>query len=92
MTELSRAGKKWMNFQIQADPKSEVFVAGTFNGWNPKKNKLTFNNGVYSTTIALSKGRHEYKFVINDLWCIDPKNQEWVPNGHGSLNSVLTVQ
>ena len=27
----------------------------------------------------------------NDVWCVDPECSEWVPNGIGSLNSVVTV-
>lgn len=91
MVQSLLAGKNRVTFQIKADPESEVFVAGTFNGWNPRKNKLTFKSGVYSVTITLSKGRHEYKFIVNDVWCVDPRCLEWAPNGLGSLNSVITV-
>ncbi|TFH16982.1 MAG: hypothetical protein E4H02_04145 [Lentisphaerales bacterium] len=93
MARSSLAGKKRVTFKIQAEPKSEVFVAGTFNGWNPRKNKLTRKeDGSYRTTILLSKGRHQYKFIVNDIWCVDPACPEWAPNGLGSLNSVISVE
>lgn len=85
-------GKKRVNFSIRAEPGSEVYIAGTFNDWSPQKHKLICANGVYSTSILLSPGRHEYKFVINDVWCIDPECVEWAPNGFGSLNSVIVVE
>ena len=91
MAQSSLAGKKRVRFEIKADPGSEVFVAGTFNGWDPRKHKLTLKGGVYSTSVLLSKGRYEYKFIINDVWCVDPECPEWAPNEHGSLNSVVTV-
>ena len=91
MARAAVAGKKRMQFKIKADPGSEVYVAGTFNEWDAKKNKLAYRNGAYSTSLLISKGRHEYKFVINDVWCVDPECSEWVPNGIGSLNSVITV-
>jgi len=25
------------------------------------------------------------------IWCIDPECPDWVPNAHGTLNSVITV-
>ena len=87
----SLAGKKRVRFQIEADKGAEVFVAGSFNDWNPKKHKLTYKNKVYSCTTLLSKGRHEYKFVIDGVWCVDPACSEWTPNGLGSLNSVVVV-
>lgn len=87
----SLAGKRKQKFAIKAEHGSEVYVAGSFNSWNPKKNKLTYRGGLYSTTLMLPKGRHEYKFVIDGVWCVDPECSEWTPNGIGSLNSVLTV-
>ncbi|MEI6970992.1 MAG: glycogen-binding domain-containing protein [bacterium] len=89
--EGTLAGKKRIKFAIKAQPGSEVYVTGTFNGWNPKKNKLALKAGLYSGTILLPKGRHEYKFVVDGIWCVDPECQEWVPNGMGSLNSVIVV-
>lgn len=91
MTRSSLAGKKRVKYEIKADQGSEVYMAGTFNGWNPRKNKLKFKNGVYVTTILLPKGRHEYKFIIDGVWCVDPACHEWAPNGLGSLNSVINV-
>ena len=76
---------------MKADQGSEVYVAGTFNEWNAKKNKLAYKSGSYATTLMLPKGRHEYKFVIDGVWCVDPECPEWTPNGLGSLNSVLNV-
>lgn len=91
MQSKSLAGKKRMKFQIQGQPGSEVYVAGSFNGWNPKKNKLIYKDGYYTGTILLPKGRHEYKFTVDGVWCVDPECPEWVPNGLGSLNSVIAV-
>ena len=85
-------GKK-VNFQIKAAPGSEVYVAGTFNEWDPKKHQLrdSPNAGVYTTTLMLPPGRHEYKFVVNGEWHVDPNSTEWAPNDHGTLNSAISV-
>jgi 1,4-alpha-glucan branching enzyme len=83
--------KKRVRFEIQAEKGSDVYVAGTFNEWNPRQHKLTCRKGVYSTSIVLARGKHEYKFVVNGVWCVDPECSEWTPNGLGSLNSVLVV-
>jgi len=91
MAAPSKSGKKRVAFTIEAEKGSDVYVAGTFNGWNPRKNKLRFKNGVYTTSILLPPGRYEYKFVVNDVWCVDPACSEWTPNNIGSLNSVKTV-
>lgn len=88
------AGKKRVKFQLRTDPGKKVFVAGTFNDWNPEKTPLNDLDtpGVYTVTLLVQKGRHEYKFIVDGVWLIDPECPEWVPNNHGSLNSVLTVE
>ena len=70
-----------------------MFVAGTVNNWNPTANPLQDNpgSGHCKATLRLPLGRHEYKFVVNDEWRVDPYCPEWAPNDNGSLNSVLHV-
>jgi 1,4-alpha-glucan branching enzyme len=81
-----------IKFEIEADKGSDVYVAGTFNDWDTTKKKLVFKNGSYSGTLSLAPGRYEYKFMIDGIWCVDPKCSEWSPNQFGSLNSVLIVE
>ena len=82
-----------VNFEIKARPGSEVFVAGSFNNWDPKKNPMRDNpdSGHYKTKLVLPSGRYEYKFVVNGEWCVDPNCSEWAPNDQGTLNSVRVV-
>lgn len=80
-----------VQFQIPAEPGSQIFIAGSFNDWNPQEHKLKDKQGVYKTSLPLAPGQHEYKFVVNGIWTVDPNNQAWVPNNMGSLNSVITV-
>ncbi len=56
-----------------------VFVAGTFNDWDRSKNKMSGpdQDGFFVTTIRLSKGQHEYKFVLDgESWIQDPENPD----------------
>lgn len=92
--KTSDCGKcRKINFKVAAEPGSEVFVAGTFNNWDPRNQPMPANptSGYYKTAIALPPGRHEYKFIINGEWRVDANCPDWVPNDHGSLNSVITV-
>jgi 1,4-alpha-glucan branching enzyme len=85
------SAKKRVKFAIEAKDASAVYVAGTFNGWDAGKNRLRMKDGIFSTTLLVSQGRHEYKFIVDDVWLLDPECQEWTPNDKGSLNSVRTV-
>ncbi len=92
-TRKTTAGRKRVKFEYRATSESAVFVAGTFNEWRPdhKALKAKEGEGVFSATMMLPKGTHEYKFVVNDTWCADPDCNEWVPNDFGGINSVVTV-
>lgn len=91
---MSKLASKKVTFQLTTAPGSKVCVAGTFNSWDPGKNPLKENprSGHYKTVIAIPLGRHEYKFVVDGEWLVDPNCPESVPNGRGSFNSVICVQ
>lgn len=89
------AGKhKHVKFQVQTKPGSRVFIGGDFNEWNHLIHELIDQdgNGVYEVAIALEPGVYEYKFHINDNWCVDPDNPNFRPNVMGTLNSVIIVE
>lgn len=80
-------------FTIAAAPDVPVFLAGTFNDWDTEALRLEGNDGVYSVTLDLAPGTYEYKFLVNGFWTMDPDtSREWVPNGLGTLNSVVVVK
>lgn len=84
--------RRRVKFQIAADPNSKVAVAGTFNGWDPEKGIMKSRGGVFSRHVLLEPGHYQYKFVVNGVWTVDPEQQEWTPNEHGSLNSVINIE
>ena len=83
-----------VSLQTTAEPGSEVFVAGSFNNWDPRQHRMIDNpgSGHCRITLLLPPGRHEYKFIVNGEWRTDPNCAESAPNDQGSLNSVITVQ
>lgn len=85
--------RKKVRLEIKAEPGSEVFVAGTFNNWNPSETKLRLSahDGWYQTTLHLPRGTHQYKFVVNGVWMADPANSQCAANDFGSANSVVEV-
>ena len=88
------AGRRRTTFEVEAPAGSDVFLAGTFNDWDEKRKPLVDKNGdgVFSGTCLLTKGVHQYKFVINGVWHKDPANPNFVLNDHGTLNSVILVE
>ncbi len=87
------ASKKQVVFRFSAEPGSTVYLAGTFNNWKPGQLKLeeADEKGVYQAALRLPQGKHEYKFIVNGVWCADPNCSDWVANPVGTLNSVVEV-
>ena len=92
--KATKASAKRVTFTFRADVGKTVCLAGSFNGWDPaaKKMKDAKKNGVYATTVKLAPGTYEYKFVVDGAWLADPECADFVQNGCGTLNSVLTVK
>ncbi|MBN1827397.1 MAG: glycogen-binding domain-containing protein [Candidatus Eisenbacteria bacterium] len=67
----------------------QVSLAGAFNDWNTMANPMTRGEGgVWSVTVDLPEGKHEYKFVVDGQWVPDPDN----PVTAGEYgNSVVVV-
>ena len=87
-----KVATKAVKFTVHAEKGKTVYLAGDFNQWNPSAKKMTFKAGVYSTSVQLAPGEHQYKFVIDGTWCADPENVNSVPNDQGTFNSVVEVK
>ncbi|MFC1585299.1 glycogen-binding domain-containing protein [Fibrobacterota bacterium] len=91
MTKSNELKKKKVTFKIKAEKGAKIFVAGSFNGWSMNQHRLNSRNGAFSTSIMLSRGRHEYKFVVNGEWQPDTECSDWIQNEHGTINSVIRI-
>src|SRR6266487_4130497 len=74
---------------VKPEAKS-VFVAGSFNQWNPVPLTRS-NDGKWVGDLTGISGRHEYLFVVDGQWLPDPNARESVQNPFGGKNSVLIV-
>lgn len=90
----AKAKTQRVTFSVRAKEGSKVFVAGSFNDWDPTAKPLVDKKGegLFVATVNLEPGAHQYKFVIDGIWCADPECTDWVHNDHGTLNSVKNVE
>jgi len=78
---------------------AEVFVAGTFNGWNPRATPMRRESGSEGRAeLDLIPGTYEYKFVIDGEWrcelasdSMNVASDECIPNPFGTMNRKLEV-
>lgn len=74
-----------------ADAK-KVYIAGDFNNWSPNAFPMTKKDGEWVQDLHLTKGKHLYKFVVDDKWIIDPDNPFWEQNEFNTGNSLLWIE
>ena len=92
--KTAKATRKRVTFTVRADVGKAVYLAGSFNGWDPaaKAMKDAKKTGVYSVIVLLAPGTYEYKFVVDGVGQADPDCADFVQNDCGTLNSVVTVK
>jgi hypothetical protein len=83
----------FVRFVLHAPGAKRVAVAGTFNQWDQNAAPLVLagTDGVWTTTLALPVGQHQYAFVVDGRrWIVDPAAPA-VDDGFGRRNSVVAV-
>ncbi len=83
-----------VRFELRAPDAEQVTLAGSFNDWSPEGIELVRSpdTGLWTGTVPLSPGEHEYLFVIDGTsWIPDPSAHAQVDDGFGAANSVIVV-
>jgi 1,4-alpha-glucan branching enzyme len=66
-----------------------VVLAGDFNNWSPNGFAMQKQGNEWIIEQHLLPGKHQYKFVVDGKWIVDPANELREPNEFGEENSVL---
>src|SRR2546423_6513046 len=58
-------------FMLAAPGAKSVVIVGDFNAWDANATQLELRDGVWSTSVLLQPGRHEYQFIVDGKWVQD---------------------
>ena len=87
---FSKGSKKGtIRFSVRNGQVKKAEVAGDFSGWRPVAMKK--QKGEFVALVPAEPGSHQYKFLLDGQWMIDPDNDQVVPNDLGSYNSVAEI-
>ena len=79
-------------FEYYAPQAEKVCLSGSFNGWDLKACPLKKDKeGYWRTTLLLTPGRYEYRYLVDGGWENDQRPGEAVPNAFGTWNCVVTI-
>lgn len=87
-------GTVLVRFELEFPQAESVALAGSFNDWNDSTTLFTRSDGsgIWSVTVPLPPGEHEYLFVVDgERWIPDPRAHAAVDDGFGNINSMIVV-
>ena len=84
--------KQKVTFSLLAPEALSVKLVGDFSNWEDQPVDLKkLKNGRWRATLALTEGRHEYRYLVDGQWRDDPHCTARVPNAFGGQNCVCVV-
>lgn len=91
LTRTPAGPQLFVQFRLQAPDAMTVRLAGTFTDWQPRYDLHEAAPGVWTITVPLSPGVHDYVFVVNgEEWVPDPHAQQ-IDDGFGGRNSRIAL-
>jgi len=80
-------------FSLLAPGAQTVQLAGSFSAWEQNAVALKkMKDGFWKTSVTLAPGEHEYLFLVDGQWMIDPDCLNRRPNPFGTENCVRHVE
>jgi hypothetical protein len=81
----------FVQFRLEAPDASDVRIAGSFTGWKPTYQLHQAGPGLWTVTLPLPRGVHDYAFLVDGTeWVADPFAQR-VNDGFGGINSRIAL-
>jgi hypothetical protein len=81
----------FVQFRLDAADAMDVRLAGSFTNWQPRYELHQASPGIWTITLPLSAGVHDYVFVVDgQRWIPDPYAQQ-VDDGFGGVNSRIAL-
>ena len=73
---------------------ASVLLTGEFTMWAgtapPAIALVKGVDGAWTGTADVTAGAHQYKFIVDGTWMLDPTNPDQADDGFGGKNSVIT--
>ena len=84
--------RRKVTFSLKALRAKSVLLLGDFNNWDAAANPMKQDkDGIWKSTLILSSGIYEFKFLVDGRWREASKAESSVANSFGTLNNVLVI-
>jgi Glycogen recognition site of AMP-activated protein kinase len=91
MATQASGERVYVQFRLQTSDATDVRLAGSFTHWQPQYQLHETAPGLWTVTLPLAPGVHDYAFIIDGhRWVTDPYAAA-VQDGFGGSNSRMTL-
>jgi hypothetical protein len=81
----------FVQFHLETAAAMRVQLAGSFTNWEPRYDLRQSAPGVWTISVPLTQGVHDYAFVVDgQQWVPDPHAPQ-IGDGFGGINSRLAL-
>jgi len=81
----------FVQFRLEQVQANRVQLAGSFTNWQPSYEMHQAAPGLWTITVPLAAGVHDYSFVVDgEQWVTDPYAPQ-ISDGFGGTNSRVTL-
>lgn len=83
-----------VRFVVSVSAAETVAVVGSFNGWSPTAHIMTRvgSKGFWSAVVSLPSGEHAFMYLVDGTtWVVPPAAEDFVTDGFGNTNGIVTV-
>jgi Glycogen recognition site of AMP-activated protein kinase len=84
-----------VRFTVLVPGAKQVFLVGSFNGWAKESTpmKVLGRSSLWSVDVPLKEGEYTFMYLIDGVrWMTPPLAQDFVTDGFGQINGVVTVR
>jgi 1,4-alpha-glucan branching enzyme len=92
--ELPKPVAGGIRFALLAPKAKQVSLVGSFNGWAGEATlmKMSDGRGLWSVDVPLREGEYTFMYLVNGTeWVTPPLAEDFVTDGFGHTNGVVTV-
>ncbi len=83
---------KPITFVCRAPEAKEVYLAGEFNGWDPRMHPMQRQpDGAWFLQVTLHHGHHQYRFIVDGKPVLDPRAHGTARDKQGDRASLIAV-
>lgn len=70
---------------------NEVFITGSFCEWNKRLKMYKNKNNIFEIELFLSKGKYEFKFIVDGIWKCSSNYKQIKDNGGNNNNFIDNI-